>query len=227
MIILNRIEGLRDELIETFKESLYYAFIQEPVENKWSFMIILQNPGKGDQLKKDCPFDEAGIKEWFMEKDKKTTFEDIFKTLIKYEGIKEKIKYRDNYKDYIENDFLDDFYVTDLIHIRCTTGTMDKIMKKQGEKWAGLLKEEIIKVSPEYIISFGSRTWEALKEIFKDDLVNKSKVTKEHGNVFPITKEIQTNIIPLAFIPGTSQYLRTSYIDYLEQGLQKHLKISP
>ena len=146
----------------------------------------------------------------------------------------------DRYDEYIQSSFFDDFYVTDYVKLRLTTPQMRRTLsltdnmqgwdrkelleekKKVKAAWDKLLKEEIHCLSPSIIVSFGGNAWTSLRELVLPEAVE-GAVTKVHGDHYKILGEY--DYIPLAFIPGTSSYLKDSYFDYFKKGLRSMNKI--
>jgi hypothetical protein len=95
-----------------------------------------------------------------------------------------------------------------------------RLLKKEiQEKWTKLLLDEIKDVEPQYILSLGSPAWESFRDNLLDDKsVSKKPVTQVHGLRFEIG-DTGIMYVPLAFFPGTSQYLRDSYFEYFESGI--------
>jgi hypothetical protein len=217
---------------------LNYDIYQEPRKKDW--MIILQNPGEN---KLPIPDSEA-FKQW-MKTKQKTSFKQILGEIKKlfesnYAFSKYSISDDRDYEKYVNEDFFNDFHVTDLVKINAPMGVLDIILKHQKEKWLNILKKEISFVQPKYILTFSKRTWEAIRSMYTLNTLNslnnpyisnmskqdnkKLTITKVHGICYQIMgNRYKCNIIPLAFLPGSGQNnpLRNSYSDYLREGLME------
>lgn len=197
------------------------------------FMLILQNPGttpeKDKELKGSTSIKDKFLiwrkffKQWSLD-SRMIRFQKILQLMKKYRLIN-----FPSLDDYINSEQLfDDFYFTDVI--KCY-GTKEEGLDARFEPCVNyfLKKElEIFASGPQFprklIIAVGNYAFNALLK-FKQ--VPKSiSVTQQHGYLFTIT--IGGNIlyfIPIAHFARRQVYLRNSYFEYFEQGIQKFLEL--
>lgn len=200
------------------------------------YIMILQNPGTGIKKNNTEYFEinNAGsdrekieimrkyLSKWMLSQSK-PFFERFFSTLKDHKLID-----FSNFKNYINSkQYLDDFYFTDAVKCRAKT---EVLAKEYFENCFDYLKYELEMINPDLIFSFGSRTWEIVKKkLFPETIKTKpidknSGVTKAHGYLFRISidSEKQTHLMPLAHMSPrqVNNYLRDSYFDYLNEGLE-------
>lgn len=199
------------------------VFFNEELKNV-DFMLILQNPGNCGKEKEKIEsalknknrseFIEAnlfGMRNWIKEKNSTfwTEFISLFNKILK-----ENLSF---------DNIFNKIYLTDAIKIRGKTEDINKYIANSSN----LIKMEIEHVSPKLIFTISSRSWEMLQKIYNDMFENldddDKKIIRAHGKLFKIKNG--PYIIPLAHFSGRNNFLRTSYFDYLQKGLNKYKKI--
>ena len=195
------------------------------------YMFIMQNPGMGRKKDYKKEIDDIKNAKGGLEKvnqfkrylivwlKKNSNFMTNFLNLLK----KYQLITFDDVNAYIEDRFLKDFYVTDLVKCRADTNWLGT-NRKRGEIdpsvcFNKFLKEEITKVKPKLIFLFSSRAWDVFKKIYN---LSTEKLKNAHGNLFKIKDGAY--IIPLAHFSQRqfNNYLRDSYFDYLEEGIKAY-----
>jgi len=218
-----------------------FAIYSKKIEPR-DFMIIMQNPGDPDKdeikaIKKSESDLEAieenikAMKKWIENKKNKEFWDSFISNLNKIQEL----------QDLKKDNILDYFHITDLIKKRAYTHKVDEkkgyeesvedILKNQAKRKESyeLLENEIKEVNPKLIFAISTRTWDNLKEIYKDKIIavknNKlnCKVTRAHGYLFKVGKE-GPYIIPLAHFSGQNNFLRDSYFKYLKEGINRFIK---
>jgi hypothetical protein len=244
-------------------------------------MFIMQNPGEGLKKKEKIEISRNLVSDWqnsYRQKQKTSRkklektiknmqegliawlindnehFWKFFKILSDKEIIHQKIDSLDDYKPYITNHFLEDFYVTDLFKYRVSTGKLDNALygKKKEHFKVNLMKtleNEIEQVRPNIIFIFSSRTWGTFYEYFKNNNSIKiigerpsklaeedenlkeedeNKVTKVHGLMFELKiRDKKIIVIPLChFSPNCyNKLIFDSYFRYFRKRIEKNRKI--
>ncbi len=215
-----------------------YVGFNENIKKR-DFMMILQNPGspgkKEEKEIKNSTNDKKALdlnikymKEWIERKNNwfwsgnkersSSGFIEILRKLLDVEELN-------------KQEILNYVYLTDIVKKRGETEEIDKIIKEKGKKERKqkaeshkLIKKEIKIVKPKLIFVIGTRAWESIKEIYglepKQSCKKEEKVTKAHGYLFKIKNG--PYVIPLAHFSGRNNYLRESYLDYLEEGVNKY-----
>jgi hypothetical protein len=161
-------------------------------------MFIMQNPGEETKGKAKINKEQRDrVDEWRKDKTSKNLekaiksmqeallnwlshdnghFWEFFKILSErsiIDKIDDKSK-NDHYNEYIENRFLEDFYVTDLFKYKVSTTKLDNALYGKSEKnekfrknLMKILEKEIKDVNPNIIFTFSTRTWETFYTYFK------------------------------------------------------------
>lgn len=206
-------KNIFDEIKELIvKDKFNNVFYNKNLSHR-EIMMISQNPGKSpskkeeDNIKKYGSFEELigtyqkGLLE-YLQKSNKRVWEELFDEV----GVE------------INRGLFDKIYFTDL----------DKSRKenKSKRKNRQLLMQEIKKVKPKIIISFGKKVFDFFKENFEINGIHKTDNLRDvHGKLFRLKKE-DIFLIPLIHHSpqATQNCPRSSYIDYFKKGWRKYLK---
>lgn len=228
---------LRNLVAKNYKPKNKYhsfGFYYEPKDiEKSKYVIVMQNPVWPKGWKNSEEYKELSqiksarfistskkyLVQWLSKKNK-TFSEKFFGALKEY-----KLVEYDDLKNYMENKFLSDFLVTDLV--KCRTETKD-IKPEHIEKCSKqyLFNEIIHCAKNKLIFAFSSRTWEVLyREFIPEQNSDDKKVSNAHGKLFS-SKIPNSYFIPLAHFSQRqfNYYLRDSYFDYLKKGLKEYTK---
>lgn len=206
------------------------VYHEKAVKENVRIMLVFMNPSlkKGETIDDPNRDDESvleareGFTNWLREKS--SFFGRFISTLSKHVSGEYCFKEKNlDLIEYFDSGFFNDFYVTDAVKLRLTTPELRKILALEGKEtrmqvnneWRDLLLKEIEIVSPSIIFSFGGNAWGYMRDACAPS--SKLSVTNVHGDCF---KFGESDYIPLAFVPGTSSYLKSSYFDYLRLGLQ-------
>lgn len=234
----NEIEDLSEEGKKKFTYTFYFDWKND---NNPEYMFLIQNPGKIKKwhldiegikkaLKSDKTYHETikiyrtYLNKWLLEDNKK--FQKNFFQLLNSKGlIHNKKKYFDYDSKTIKEEFFKKFYVTDLVKYRVKTEDIeDKVDGNADVSYKKFLRSEIDWFKPKIIFLFGSRCWKILerhrdlKLITSNQIRNRKNITDVHGHVFEYEFGY---VIPLAHFSGQNQFLRSSYINYLEKELER------
>ena len=202
-----------------------YTYYNLDLSHK-KFMIIIQNPGSGKKKSQErnelnaTSTDEEFIRVcrkylqlWINEKINKEFWNNFINKLKKIEP------------ELTTENILDYFSITDIIKRR-TKNRQDKLKVEGFER--SILEEEIKSIAPQLIFVFGSRAWNSIRDIFKENIIPKSNcnikkpVNKAHGHLFQL-KTLNIYIIPALHFSNKVRMNcpRESYSDYLEEGINK------
>jgi uracil-DNA glycosylase len=232
--------NLRQLFTEEYKGSNKYhsfTFYYDPQKvEKSKYIIVMQNPGlpknwsnlKEYQMLSQTKHDNfisisrEYLIQWF--RNENTNFHEKFFNVLKEYGL---VQFN-NLDNYLKNNFLSDFIVTDLVKCRAKT---EKIKSENITVCSNrFLFNEIHHYGKNKLVfAFSSRAWESLYSKFIEDQNNDDRrVSNSHGKLFPV---INTNLyfIPLAHFSQRqyNNYLRESYFDYLKEGLEQYRKLFP
>jgi hypothetical protein len=220
--VLNEAKKIREVIKQTTGEDLRIAVHHDnPAKHEGKIVLVFMNPSTGDD--KDIETAEEtkkGFKNWVNKKNKfyRTFFETLKEYLPGDYHFKTNNLEGEGFKTYVQDHLFEDFYVTDYVKLRTDTKTMRETLKLPGlkEEWDKLLQKEIELVKPNIVISFGANAWNSIRPLI-DPYPSKAPVTQIHGDVFKLNNNI--DYIPLAFVPGTSSYIKDSYFKYFIKGL--------
>lgn len=218
---------------DTLEKSTYTYYHDWESESP-SFGFFLQNPGTlkprhegRDLLAASNPLDYVEVyqryaAEWFV--DKNEHFSGRFFPLLGDLGLID----IDDWKTYVQGKFFEDFYMTDLVKYRVTTG--DIKAKHRTESYEEQLKHELEALDLELVFAFSSRLWKTLHEEvdlegLTDGAPDSDSVSSCHGHLYRAGEPLDSFVIPLSHYSGQifGHYLRDSYFEYLEEGLMKFL----
>jgi len=214
-----------------------FTFYYEPKDVKKSkYIIVMQNPGLPKNWENKPEYQELSqikgnrfistSKKYLIEwlKEENMNFCKSFFAVLREYGL---IQFND-FDEYLKNNFLYDFIVTDLVKCRAGTEEVDsENIKTCSNRY--LFNEIEHYGKNKLVFAFSSRTWEFLYSKFITEQNNQNKkVSNAHGKLFP-SKIANTYFIPLAHFSQRqfNNYLRDSYFYYLKEGLKDYKKISP
>ena len=237
----------KDKYGEHQSENLFYSFYYDPANTTSAkFLFIMQNPGmtKDFSKKEATELENAGDTELlsthqkllcgYLKKENKIFAKCFFEMLNKHSLINFGTGI---WEDYISNEFLSDFIVTDLVKCRAKTSTLDEVKNVCKVCYDTYLKGELSnQAKNKLVFCFSSRTWKTIYNDLKPKMISQSmkrfgksinpeRVAHVHGSLF-YSKKLECYLIPLAHFSQTqfNNYLRESYFEYLERGLEEYKK---
>lgn len=218
---------------ETLQKSTYTYYHNWETESP-KFGFFLQNPGTlkprhegKDLLEASEPLDYVEVyqryaAEWFVKKNEH--FAGRFFPLLDHHGLIDV----DNWKTYVQDGFFDDFYMTDLVKYRVTTGDIED--QHRTESYEEQLKHELEAIDLELVFAFSSRLWKTLHEEVPlepiiDEAPESDSVSKCHGYLYQAGDPLNCHVIPLSHYSRQiyGHYLRDSYFDYLQEGISNYV----
>lgn len=200
---------------------------------KPEMMFAMQNPGisqkeepiKLKKSKKGISYflkqHDKRFKEWISNGDHKVVMEKLFKILKKSNLI---TNYENNIKDYLDNYFFYDFYLTDVARCRSTTPGNKNLCSYCFPNF----RDELRIVKPKIILLFSARSWNAFRndaEIQLDKEIKSKPVTDVHGDVIEAKyRDLNFLVIPLIHFTnqGHGNCPKDSYEHYLKKSLNKN-----
>ncbi len=225
---------LRQSFIKNYRGSINYhsfcLYSSHRDAEKSKYVMVMQNPGLPRKWRDSDEYVELPKAEendfisimqkhlirWF--KRNKSFSWKFFPTLKEYGLIR-----FDSVEEYLDEQFLSDFLVTDLVKCRAETGSIENAhIATCAELY--LHRELQSYGRGKLIFAFSSRTWEFLCSRYLHGLPNgKQKVAKAHGELFR-SDELNAYFIPLAHFSQRqfNNYLRDSYFAYLRDGLKEY-----
>jgi len=122
---------------------------------------------------------------------------------------------------------LESCYVTDVVKCSGLRRQTHKPTSHLDRTYAFLSQELALLEHMRLLVCFGLTSWDAIRAICQVSSLGCARVyagmTAVHGYPFAARLKStgrQFHVIPLAFILGQNQFLRNSYFDYLEEGLE-------
>lgn len=214
---------------EALRKSTYTYYHNWETESP-NLGFFLQNPGTlkarhegKDLLNASDPLDYIAVyqryaAEWFVLKNKHFAGR-FFPILDELDLIQVQ-----DWKTYVKDAFFDDFYMTDLVKYRVTTGDIEDQHRK--ESYEEQLKHELEAIDIDLAFAFSSRLWKTLHEEVPLEprsagAPESSSVSECHGHLYQAGKPLNCEVIPLSHYSRQiyGHYLRDSYFDYLQEGL--------
>lgn len=230
----------RSDLILTANHTFTFYYETTHVD-KAKFLFIMQNPAIPPDWPKSNDFkilptfvtDQEFIRynrnslfDWLNGKNK--PFLEPFLQRLKANKL---ISY-DSSDSELRKRLLEDFLFTDLVKCRAKTS---QINADKDKCYTTYLKSEIEEFGrSKLIFIISSRSWHTiftsmiLKQVSKGVSTDKTNLANVHGKLFRCD-ELDSYIIPLVHFSQTQfyNYLRNSYFDYLNEGLQDFIKHNP
>jgi uracil-DNA glycosylase len=129
----------------------------------------------------------------------------------------------DSLEKYLDDEFYSDFVLTDVVKYRVSTSEIDGSRGGNAEaSYETFLNSELDALDPDLIFSFGSRCWQVLyrnldlEPVDPEDVLTDT-VTNSHGYAFEYDDGY---VIPLTHFSGRNTFLRNSYYEYLQSGIE-------
>lgn len=218
---------------ETLRKSTYTYYHNWETESP-KFGFFLQNPGTlkarhegRDLLEASEPLEYVDVyqryaAEWFINKNEH--FAGRFFPFLDELGL---IDVHD-WKSYVQDSFFDDFYMTDLVKYRVTTGDIQD--QHRIESFDEQMKHELEEIDVRLVFAFSSRLWKTLYENISLDPISEGvpltrSVSECHGFLYKAGNPLNCYVIPLSHYSRQiyGHYLRDSYFDYLKDGLTDYI----